>query len=373
MNLDFSPADAKFRDEVRSFLDENLSAELRETGRLLTSVYADRETMRRWHRILFEKGWVAPAWPVEYGGCDWTTVQRYIFASELASASAPPLSPMGLGMCGPVLIGYGNEAQKTFYLPRILSGEDFWCQGYSEPGAGSDLASLTMSAADDGDHFLCNGQKIWTTHAQYANRIFCLVRTAKEAVPQRGITFLLIDMDSPGVTVKPIVMLSGEHVQNEVFFKDVRVPKKNVVGKIGDGWTVAKYLLQFERGGGVSAPGLRVRLARIRKMAEKEQADGRRLIDDSIFALNLADAEIAIDAQEFTERRVMSALSHGAPAGPEASMLKTRSTELSQHLTEIGLEAIAYSAVPFQPHAARPGGPILGFDKVPSPQAPVGP
>ena len=214
-------------------------------------------------------------------------------------------------MCGPVLIGHGTAEQKAHYLPRMLSGEDFWCQGYSEPGSGSDLASLQMSARDDGDHFVCNGHKIWTTHAHVANWIFCLVRTSREKIPQLGITFLLIDMRTPGVDVKPIVSMSGEHIQNEVFFTDVRVPKKNVVGRIGDGWTVAKYLMQFERGGGVSSPGLKVRLERIRGMAEAEG------IDDENFATKIAQAAIDIASLEAVELRVMSSLSQGQAPGAE--------------------------------------------------------
>ncbi|MBX3489084.1 acyl-CoA dehydrogenase family protein [Parvibaculum sp.] len=374
MELGLGAKDAAFRDEVRRFLDEKLTPELRETGKLMTSVYADYETTMTWHKALYEKGWVAPAWPVEHGGCDWSVVQHYIFSSELAAAGAPSLSPMGLGMCGPVLIGYGTPEQKAHYLPRILNGEDFWCQGYSEPGSGSDLASLQMSAVEDGDDFICNGQKIWTTHANYANRIFNLVRTSKEDIPQRGITFILIDMDTPGVKVEPLIMLSGEHIQNQIFFTDVRVPKKNVVGKVGDGWTVAKYLMQFERGGHAYAPGLHNRLARIRRMAENERGgDGTRLIDDTGFAAKLAAASVEITALEYTEHRIMSALSHGQAPGAESSLLKTRGTEVSQRLTELALEAVAHYALPFQPHATRPGGPVPGVPKPTGNEKPVGP
>ena len=374
MELGFSTKDAAFRDEVRRFLDDKLTPELRATGELMTSVYADYETTMTWHKALYEKGWVAPAWPVEYGGCDWSVTQHYIFSSELSAAGAPALSPMGLGMCGPVLIGYGTQAQKDYYLPRILSGADFWCQGYSEPGSGSDLASLQMSAVEDGDDFICNGQKIWTTHANYANRIFNLVRTSKEDIHQRGITFILIDMDTPGVKVEPLVMLSGEHIQNQIFFTDVRVPKRNVVGKVGDGWTVAKYLMQFERGGHAYAPGLHNRLARIHRMAQRERGTGgARLIDDTDFAAKLAAAAVEITALEFTEHRIMSALSHGQAHGAESSLLKTRGTEVSQHLTELALEAVAHYALPFQPHATRPGGPVPGMSKPTGNEKPVGP
>ncbi|MDO8288475.1 MAG: acyl-CoA dehydrogenase family protein [Parvibaculum sp.] len=374
MDLSLSAKDAAFRDEVRRFLDEKLTADLREYGALMTSVYADYDTTMKWHKALYERGWVAPAWPKEYGGCDWSVMQHYIFASELSSAGAPSLSPMGLGMCGPVLIGYGTPEQKAHYLPRMLDGSDFWCQGYSEPGSGSDLASLQMSAVDMGDYFLCNGQKIWTTHANYANWIFNLVRTSKEDIPQRGITFLLIDMKTPGVKVEPLVMLSGEHIQNQVFFTDVKVPKANVVGKVGEGWTVAKYLMQFERGGHAYAPGLTTRLNRIRKMAEAElMGDGTRLIDDHEFAAKIAEANVQISALEFTEHRIMSALSHGSAPGAESSLLKTRGTEISQRLTELGIEAVAAYASPFQPHATRPGGPVPDAPKAGANETPVGP
>ena len=374
MDLSLSAKDAGFRDEVRHFLDEKLTPDLRATGELMTSVYADYETTMKWHKALYEKGWVAPAWPVEYGGCDWTVMQHYIFASELTSAGAPSLSPMGLGMCGPVLIGYGTPEQKAHYLPRMLDGTDFWCQGYSEPGSGSDLASLQMSAVDMGDHFLCNGQKIWTTHANYANRIFNLVRTSKEDIPQRGITFLLIDMDTPGIKVEPLIMLSGEHIQNQIFFTDVKVPKENVVGKVGEGWTVAKYLMQFERGGHAYAPGLTTRLNRIRAIAKMEmQGNGGRLIDDQEFANKLSTAAVEISALEFTEHRIMSTLSHGDAPGAESSLLKTRGTELSQHLTELAIEAVAAYATPYQPHATCPGGPVPNAQKPGSNETPVGP
>ncbi|HZZ34274.1 MAG TPA: acyl-CoA dehydrogenase family protein [Caulobacteraceae bacterium] len=367
MELSWSKADNDFRDEVRAFLDAELTPELRRVGKGLTSVYADYEPTITWHRILHRKGWVAPAWPVEYGGCAWSVSQRYIWASELAAAGAPPLSPMGVGMCGPVLIGHGSPEQKARFLPRILSGEDFWCQGYSEPGAGSDLASLQMSAVDAGDHFVCNGHKIWTTHAHLANWIFCLVRTSTEAIRQRGITFLLIDMKSPGVEVRPIKFISGEAIQNDVFFADVKVPKENVVGAVGDGWTVAKYLMLFERGGGVSAPGLTQRLARISAIAAAEPDSTRlggnaRLIDDPAFRAKLAQAAVDVAALEAVELRTMSALSSGQAPGPESSMMKAVGTELSQHLTELALEAVGVWGLPFQPHAVSPGGLTPGYD-----------
>ena len=354
MKYQESRADLSFREEVRAFLDEKLSPELRRAGRLATSVYADQATMKAWHAILYAKGWVAPSWPVEYGGCGWSPIERYIFASELAAADAPPLSPMGLAMCGPMLIGCGSVEQKAFYLPRILSGEDFWCQGYSEPQSGSDLASLRMGAEDAGDHWVCNGQKIWTTHAMLANRMFCLVRTSSDGPQQRGITFLLIDMHALGIEVRPITMLSGEQIQCEVFFRNVLVPKKNAVGAPGEGWTVAKYLLQFERGGSVTSPSLQARLRRVRRLAEHSG-----IADEEIFAARLADAEIAIEAHAYTEFRTMFEATRGeGRADIRASMNKITATELSQRITELGIEAAGPFAVPFQSGATAPGGKL---------------
>jgi len=367
MHVAWSPEDLAFRDEVRAFLDAELSPAMRHETRLMTSVYAPHELSVAWQAILHARGWAAPAWPVEYGGCGWSAAQRYLFAQELAAAGAPPLSPMGIGMCGPVLIGHGSPEQKAHYLPRMLTGEHQWCQGYSEPGSGSDLASLQMAAVDDGDHFVCTGHKLWTTHANVANWIFCLVRTSQERIPQQGITFLLIDMATPGIEVRPILMLSGEHIQNDVFFTDVRVPKANVVGKVGEGWTVAKYLMEFERGGGVSTPGLKARLDRIRGMAAKEG-----VLADPGFGSRLAQLAIEIDALAAVELQILSNLSQGDAPGAKSSMMKTVGTELSQRLTELALEAAGDYAAAYQPHATRPGGPTPNY-RPPADQGYVGP
>jgi alkylation response protein AidB-like acyl-CoA dehydrogenase len=362
MKIDWSPEDRAFRDEVSAFLDAALTPELRSAGRRLTSVYGDYETEMAWQRILHGKGWIAPAWPVEHGGCGWSVSQRYIFATELAAAGAPPISPMGIGMCGPVLIGHGTPEQQAYFLPRMLSGEDFWCQGYSEPQSGSDLATLQMSAEDDGaGNLICNGHKLWTTHAHEANWIFCLVRTAREDIPQKGITFLLIDMTTPGVEVTPIVSLSGEHIQNHVFFTDVKVPKANAVGPIGQGWTVAKHLMQFERGGSAYTPGFKARLARIADILDAEYAGGDPSGEGAALRRQLAGAAIQVDALEAVELRVMSALSVGAAPGPESSMMKTVGTELSQRITEIALAAAGLYAQVHQPHMVAAGGPSPGF------------
>ncbi|MEQ8556872.1 MAG: acyl-CoA dehydrogenase family protein [Henriciella sp.] len=353
MQLTFSPAEEAFRDEVRSFLDDALTQDLKRYAARMTSVYAEKPIALEWQAILLEKGWAAPSWPVEHGGCDWSVAQHYIFDLEMAKAGAPPLSPMGIGMCGPALIGHGSEEQKAHYLPRILSGEDFWCQGYSEPHAGSDLAALTMSAEDDGDAFICNGSKIWTTHAHEANMMFCLVRTDASGKPQQGITFLLIDMTAPGVTVDPIIMLSGEHIQNAVFFDDVRVPKANVIGEVDKGWTVAKYLLEFERGGSSYGPRLLQRLGALRRTA----AELGRL--DADLNMAIAATEMEAEALEAAELMMMSELSSGGTPGLKASMMKIKGTELSQRVTEIALDLAGLHVQPFQPEHTSPGGPVV--------------
>lgn len=352
MNLSFTPEEEAFRQEVQDFLSDHLTPELRAYARRMTSVYSTKEVALEWQAILVKQGWAAPSWPVEYGGTGWSVAERYIYDVEMARAGAPPLSPMGIGMCGPALIGHGSQAQKDHYLPRILSGEDFWCQGYSEPHAGSDLAALTMSAIEDGDAFVCNGSKIWTTHAHEANMMFCLVRTDATGKPQQGITFLLIDMNSPSVTIDPILMLSGEHIQNAVFFSDVRVPKANVIGKVNEGWTVAKYLLEFERGGSAYGPRLLSRLCAIRQSAHEEGGL------DPGFARKLSLAEADILALEAAELQQMSVLAGGGTPGLKASMMKIRGTELSQHLTELAIELAGTYAAPFQPQHLSPGGPV---------------
>lgn len=356
MKLAFTPGEEAFREEVRDFLDRNLGADLRAYAKRMTSVYSAKPISMEWQRILVKQGWAAPSWPVEYGGTSWSVAQRYIFDVEMARAGAPPLSPMGIGMCGPALIGHGSKAQKDYYLPRILSGEDFWCQGYSEPHAGSDLAALTMSAVEDGDDFICSGSKIWTTHAHEANMMFCLVRTDSSGKQQQGITFVLIDMNAPGVRVDPILMLSGEHIQNAVFFTDVRVPKANVIGKVNEGWTVAKYLLEFERGGSSYGPRLLARLRSLRQIAAEEGLLG------ADFARKLSQAEAEAQTLEAAELQMMSELAGGGTPGLKASMMKIRGTELSQHLTELGLELAGAYAAPFQPHHTSPGGPVPGFE-----------
>jgi alkylation response protein AidB-like acyl-CoA dehydrogenase len=358
MHLSFSAEEQAFRDTVRAFFESALTPRLRRAGALLTSVYADPEIAREWQGILHRRGWAAPAWPKAYGGCDWSRTQYIIFSEERARAAAPPLSPMGVGMIGPTLIHHGTEDQRAFFLPKTLSGEMFWCQGYSEPDAGSDLASLRMRADDAGDEFICNGTKTWSTYAHAANWIFCLVRTASGARPQHGITFLLIDMTTPGIEVLPIISLTGEHIQNAIYFTDVRVPKANVVGAIGAGWTVAKHLLEFERGGEVGAPMLRKLVADTAAAARgAANGAGSNVLEDPLFAAKLSRLQIKVDAFEMLERRLSHSAAHN-PADP--SMVKVLFTELSQQITELALEAAGPHAAPFQPHACCPGGPVPG-------------
>jgi alkylation response protein AidB-like acyl-CoA dehydrogenase len=362
MDLTWSDKDIAFRDEVRAFLAEKLTPDLQQAGRLMTSVYSDHDASMRWQALLHERGWAAPSWPVEHGGCDWSLTQHYIFSRESTLAGAPNLSPMGIRMVAHAIIAFGTSEQKEFFLPRILTGEVFFCQGYSEPESGSDLASLTMAAVDDGDDLVCTGSKIWTTHAQEANWMFGLVRTTRGAKKQQGITFVLIDMSSPGIEIRPLVMTSGEEVQNQIFFNDVRVPKSNVIGTIDDGWTVAKYLLEFERGGGANSPALQVAAAEIAAVAASQPGPGGgRLIDEPAFSRKLADARIRTEVLEILEYRVLAALAGGGHPGSASSMLKVLSTELSQALTELAMEAAGPRGRAYQPHATFPGGPVAEY------------
>ncbi|GAB3287356.1 acyl-CoA dehydrogenase family protein [Parahaliea aestuarii] len=354
---------AEFRLRVRDFLDHHLTPDLRRAGRLMTSVFADFEATMAWHRILFQQGWVAPDWPQEYGGTGWDIQERYIFQEECKLANAPSLLPMGLQMLGPMLIRYGTAEQKEFYLPRLLSGEDVWCQGYSEPGAGSDLASLKTSAVRDGDIFRINGSKIWTSYAQHSNRIFCLVRTSKEGKPQQGISFILVDMDAPGIKVDPIVGLDGRVEQCQVFFDDVEVPVANLVGEENQGWTVAKYLLEFERGGHNFTIDLKKQLGKLhRQMAETRGINGASLETYPVLGSRLADLEIDALAVEYTELRIKGANSAGENPGALSSMVKLVGTELGQAFNELSLDVLGPAVAPCQLEALEPcyDGDIVG-------------
>ncbi|MFZ5525179.1 MAG: acyl-CoA dehydrogenase family protein [Pseudomonadota bacterium] len=331
-------ADKAFRDDVRAFLQEFLSEELRRDGRRCSGIFADYPEGIAWHRILAKKGWSAPRWPVEHGGTGWSPRQLYLFNRELCEADAPPLAPMGTGMVGPVIIAFGTPEQQQRWLPGILSGEDYWAQGYSEPQSGSDLASLQCKAVRDGDHYVINGTKIWTTHAQYAKRMFCLVRTASGGKPQQGISFLCFDLDTPGITIRPIISISGDHELNQVFFDDVRVPANGLIGGENQGWAIAKYLLQHERGN-AWAPQLRSRLRRLHE-ALAEAFPGTGPQDDAEHARlrhALADAHCRIDAVEALEMQALQAHERGEPPGIRPSMTKLLGTELRQHITELGV------------------------------------
>jgi alkylation response protein AidB-like acyl-CoA dehydrogenase len=346
VDLSFSEQDEAFRDEVRTFLDERLTPDMRDATLRTTTVFADKDLAMRWQQILVEKGWAVPGWPPEYGGVDWSITRKYIFNEECAKAHAPGLIPLGLRMLAPVLFRYGTQAQKDHYLPRILSGEHYWCQGYSEPGSGSDLASLKTSAVKDGDDYVVNGTKIWTTHAHFADHIFCLVRTDNRGKPQAGITFLLIPMSTPGITVEPIITLAGDHEVNQVFFDDVRVPQSNRVGPENEGWTVAKYLLEFERGGGGAAPRLKVALEELKAIAAKERSNDTPLLEVPGFRSRLNTLEIRLQALEFAELSNLARMAQGESPGPGSSLAKNTSVAIEQEISTLKLEAVQHYALP---------------------------
>jgi len=338
MDIAFSPDDVAFREEVRQFFADNFTDDLRE--RMRAKEY--KPAIVEWQKILYEKGWVAPNWPAEYGGTGWTVTQKYIYETERSLAGIPDVVPFGLVMVANVIMAFGNDEQKSYFLPRILKSEDWWCQGYSEPGSGSDLASLKTKAELDGDHYVINGAKIWTTYAQHADWIFCLVRTDNSGKKQEGITFILIDMKSEGIKVNPIVSIDNHHSLNEVEFNNVRVPVKNVVGEVGKGWTVAKALLAHERTGIAGVADVKRSMRLIQEYATKEVNGGQRLIDDPGFQQRIADIEVELMALEFTELRTLAAQAAGGFPGPESSLLKIKGTELQQATQEILMEIAAY-------------------------------
>lgn len=325
------PALDVFQDEVRAFLETALPDDLRRAASRATSVFIDPAITLPWQRILNAKGWAAPDWPAEFGGPGWDEMRRYIFAAECARAGAPGLAPMGLKMVAPVIMHYGTPDQRARYLPRILSGEDYWCQGFSEPGAGSDLAALQMRATPDGDDYILNGSKIWTTHAHFANRMFALVRTSREGKPQAGISFLLLDMATPGIKVEPIRTLAGDHEFNQVFFDNVRVPQANRLGDENDGWSVAKHLLTFERGGKY-APSLIGRLERLRTQQIHDPALGARLDREAV----------TLTALQALELKAMRGV--GGSAALYASALKILGTETAQRIDILACDVMGYSA-----------------------------
>jgi alkylation response protein AidB-like acyl-CoA dehydrogenase len=353
MELKLSPKDEAFRDEMRAFMRDNLPAEIRHKVEM--GLGLGKNDYVTWQQIVNDRGWLAPGWPVEHGGTGWPPMQRHIFNEEMARAGAPRIIPFGVAMVGPVIIAFGSEAQKQRYLPRILTSEDWWCQGYSEPGSGSDLASLKTRAKRDGDHYIVNGAKTWTTFAQYADMMFCLVRTAAGGKPQAGISFLLIDMTSPGIEVRPITTMDGGSEINDVFLDDVRVPVENLVGEENQGWTYAKYLLGHERTWTADVGQSRNQLGRVRQIAAEELVDGKPLLDDPAFRTKVAEVEIDLLALEAVLLQVLAGEAAGQPPGPEASLLKLRGTEIQQAITELLLEAVGNYAHPFVREALEYG------------------
>ncbi|HEX7761034.1 MAG TPA: acyl-CoA dehydrogenase family protein [Caulobacteraceae bacterium] len=351
MDLDFSPQDLAFRDEVRAFIAENFDDEMRALMDQSKNGHMNRQAQIRWLKRLGDRGWIAPDWPTQYGGTGWSDDQKYVFNMEMALAGAPSTSNMGLRMCAPVIMAFGSDEQKAQHLPKILTSDVWWCQGYSEPGSGSDLASLSMKAERDGDYYVLNGSKIWTTYAQWADWMFCLVRTSVEDKPQKGISFLLLDMKTPGITIRSLPTLDGpvdgEQEINQVFFEDVRVPVSGRIGEEGQGWTYAKYLLQFERGNAY-APGLTNMLDKVRKIAAVETADGgEALIRDRDFRRKLAEMEIKVEAINATELKLFAGRASGEAMGPVSSMLKLEGSQAQQQITEMALEAVGIYGAPF--------------------------
>lgn len=353
MDLSFSPEEEAFREEVRQFLAERLpdrlSAKVRDGKRLA------KADMEEWHAILNAQGWLAPHWPEEWGGCGWSVVQKFIFEVETAMAHAPRIVPFAFSMLGPVLIKYGNDTQRRHWLPRMLDGSDWWCQGFSEPDAGSDLASLQMRAVRKGNHYIINGQKTWTTFAHFANMIFCLVRTSSEGRKQEGISFLLIDMESPGVEVQPIRLLDGECEVNDVFFTDVEVPAENLVGEENLGWTYAKYLLTYERTNIAGVGASMAAFERLKTAAQTATKDGRPLADDPRFAARMAEVEIDLENMKTTNLRMLAKAGQGRAPVAESSMLKIKGTEIRQRITALMRIAAGPHARPWLPEAFEDG------------------
>lgn len=346
MDMSFTAADLAFQEEVRAFLAENLTPRLREGAANTPSVFTEPDISREWQSILYKKGWLATSWPVEDGGTGWTPMQKYLFEKECQIAGAPSLPILGLRLVGPVICKFGTPEQKARFLPRILSGEDYWCQGYSEPGSGSDLASLKTRAVRQGDTYLVNGSKLWTTHAHHANWIFTLVRTDAQSKKQAGISFLLIPMDQPGISVTPIVTMGNDHEVNATFFDDAETGVENRIGDEGQGWTIAKYLLENERGGSCAAPGLLASIDRLEAHATKRQSgvDGA-LIHDPVIAQRIARLRLEAQAFETTELRILAELVKGRPAGPQTSLVKLISSHLRQNIQELEVDVFGYDGL----------------------------
>ena len=353
MDIELSPRDAAFRDEVRAFLAENLPDAVRNGAAASPTVFVEPDVGQVWNAVLNAKGWLGYQWPEAHGGTGWTPVQRYLFEKECALAGAPNLTVLGLKLVAPVIWTFGTEAQKAHYLPRILSGEDYWCQGFSEPGSGSDLASLQCRAVLDGDRYVLNGSKIWTTHAHHANRMFCLVRTDPAAKKQAGISFLLVDMNQPGISVRPILTAAGDHEVNQVFLEDVVVPVEDRVGEEGQGWAIAKFLLENERGGSCHAPKLCYDLDRL-ETAARDESDGRggKMADDPQWRRKVAKARLAAQALEMIELKIVSEIAKGRAPGPQTSLTKLLASNLRQEIDLLAVDL--YGAAGLQLQQARP-------------------
>ena len=339
MDTSFAPEDLAFRDEVRAFFAEAYDADLQAR---LNNLETFKDAVIDWQKRLYKQGWIAPGWPKEYGGTGWNATQKFIFETERSAAGIRDVIPFGLQMVGPVIYAFGNDEQKARFLPGILQSDDWWCQGYSEPGAGSDLASLKTRAVREGDEYVVTGAKIWTSYAQYADWIFCLVRTSSEGKKQNGISFLLIDMKSPGIKVNPIVSIDNHHSLNEVEFNDVRVPVANLIGEQDKGWTYAKALLAHERTAIAGVADSKRSLAETRAFAEREVNGGKSLLSDPLFQKRLSDIEIELMALEFTELRVLATVAAGGAPGAESSMLKIKGTEMQQAVQELRMDVAAY-------------------------------
>ena len=363
MNVNYSEHDLVFRDEVRAFLREKYPGDIRHKQD--SGIALSKDDMVRWQKILYERGWAAINWPVENGGTGWSAIQKHIFDDEVAAANAPDMVPFGVKMVAPVIYTFGNEEQKVRFLPDILMSNVWWCQGYSEPGAGSDLASLKTRADRRSDHYLVNGTKTWTTLGHFADWIFCLVRTSSDvARRQEGISFLLIDMSTPGVTVKPIITIGGEHEVNEVHLENVEVPVENLVGEEGKGWTYGKVLLQHERTNIAGVARSKYRMKRLRETSMRRIHDGQPLLDDRNFARKLAAVEIELKALEYTELRTLAAVAVGKAPGPESSILKVKGTEIQQAIDALFVEAAGYYALPYVPEQYQVDFPVaerVGF------------
>ena len=362
MNLNFSNEDLKFKEEVRNFINENLNPSTKK--KIEIGHHINKDEMFDWQTKLYKKGWMAPSWPQEYGGTGWSVTQRYIFDEECGAASAPTVLPFGVTMVAPVIIKYGTEEQKNYYLPKILSTEHWWCQGYSEPGSGSDLASLSTKAEKVEGGYKINGTKTWTTMAHYADMMFVLVRTNSDCKPQEGISFMLLDMKSSGVSVKPIITLDGGHEVNMVYLEDVFVPEENLIYEENKGWTVAKYLLGHERTSIAAVSRSKKSLAKVREIAKSQKNGDKTLDKDQRFMDKVTKCDIRLQALEYAELKAISNDAKGIPPGAEASMLKIRGSEIQQEITELVLEASGYYAYPYQPNAMDTGSnqPIIGPD-----------